>query len=283
MPSLTARLKTMLSERLPSPAKVGLRRLAFAGLRLAEWVRPQTDIYPPTWMPLVGSGDFRTVGQVFFRHFTTLTHLQPHHAVLDVGCGLGRMALPLTGYLQPPAGHYVGFDIEREAIDWCQRNITRRFPHFEFVAVAAHNPNYLSSDASRPLQSFPVPEASFDLVIVTSVFTHLLPAEVETYLAEIARVLRPGGQCLMTFFLLNAESLALIEAGHSQFPLTHPFGACRVANPHLPQAAIAYPETQVLGWLERLGLHATVHYGSWCGRAQFVDGQDMLVVTRPEG
>ncbi len=252
MPTLTARLKTMLSQRLPSPAKVGLRRLAFAGLRLAEWVRPQTDIYPPTWMPLVG-------------------------------CGLGRMALPLTGYLQPPAGRYVGFDIEREAIDWCQRNITRRFPHFEFMAVAAHNPNYLSSDAARPLQRFPVPEASFDLVIVTSVFTHLLPAEVETYLAEIARVLRPGGQCLMTFFLLNDESLTLIEAGHGQFPLTHPFGACRAANPNLPQAAIAYPETQVLGWLERLGLHATIHYGSWCGRAQFVDGQDMLVVTRPGG
>lgn len=280
MPAFTHWLKTTLSERLPSPVKVGLRRLAFAGLRLAEWVRPQSDLYPPAWMPLVGSGDFRAVGQAFFRYFTTLAHLQPHHAVLDVGCGLGRMAVPLTTYLQAPQGRYLGFDIEREAIAWCQRNITRRFPNFEFVTVAAHNPNYLSSAAAATPVRFPAPTAGFDFVIVTSVFTHLLPADVETYINEIARVLRPSGQCLMTFFLLNPESEALLDAGQSHFPLSHRWGLCRVANPQLPQAAIAYPETQVLSWLKRAGLQASIHYGNWCGRTQFMDGQDILVVSR---
>jgi ubiquinone/menaquinone biosynthesis C-methylase UbiE len=36
-----------------------------------------------------------------------------------------------------------------------------------------------------------------------SLFTHIRPAEVENYLREMARVLKPGGRCLAAFFMLN--------------------------------------------------------------------------------
>lgn len=51
--------------------------------------------------------------------------------MLDVGCGSGRMALPLTGYLNSE-GRYAGFDISQKAIAWCQEHITSAHPNFQF-------------------------------------------------------------------------------------------------------------------------------------------------------
>ena len=85
---------------------------------------------PPPWLPLAGEGDFRAVGSEFFRYFVELSQLMPDEDVLDVGCGLGRMALPLTTYLDPAKGHYSGFDVEKRAIRWCQRRISSQYPHF---------------------------------------------------------------------------------------------------------------------------------------------------------
>ena len=49
------------------------------------------------------------------------------NSVLDVGCGIGRMAIPLARYLNTD-GKYEGFDIIPENIAWCQRAITPRYP-----------------------------------------------------------------------------------------------------------------------------------------------------------
>lgn len=275
-------LNALLSERLPAPIKVGLRRLAFVILRIVDAVSPQDDFYPPGWMPLVGSGDFRAVGELYFNYFTTLAGLKPTDSVLDVGCGLGRMAIPLTGYLDPAQGRYVGFDIEPEAIEWCHRHITHRFPRFEFRHIRAANPNYIPDKPDNPFSHFPFADATFDFVIVTSVFTHMLPTEVSGYLAEISRVLKPGGRCLMTLFLLNAESSGLIAAKRSPFQFVHDYQTYRVINPRLPQAAVAYPEAQVVAWLAECGLslQEPIYYGNWCGRSKYVDGQDIIIVVR---
>jgi SAM-dependent methyltransferase len=232
-------------------------------------------------MPLVGDGDFRAVGQEYFHYFIHLVGLQPTHSVLDVGCGLGRMALPLTTYLAP-ASPYVGFDIEPEAIAWCQRRISRRFPNFQFIRIKAANPNYIAAGLPDALPTFPAADRAIDFAIVTSVFTHLLAREVAHYLAELSRVLKPGGRAFLTFFLLNDESEALIDSGHSRYRFVHRFGDQRVINPRLPQAAIAYPEQQVHAWLKAFPLKLVdrVHYGNWCGRGQFTDGQDILIVEK---
>lgn len=270
-----------LGARAPAAVKVGLRRAAFQALRLTEAVLGAQAIYPPAWMPLVGDGDFLAVGREYFGYFTGLGGLQPTHNVLDVGCGVGRMAIPLTEYLTP-ASRYVGFDIEAEAVAWCQRRITARFPNFQFVWVKAANPNYVAQGRTADLPAFPAASAAFDFAIVTSVFTHLLPAEVTHYLAELARTLKPAGRALLTFFLLTAEAEALIAAGRSQFAFVHPHGGQRVVNPRIPQAAIAYPEPQIREWLSAAGLRLVepIHYGNWCGREKFTDGQDILIVEK---
>src|SRR5207302_825955 len=73
-------------------------------------------------------------------HFRDLAALRRDERVLDVGCGIGRMARPLAGYLGPE-GSYDGFDVNREGIAWCQERYAGH-PNFRFTAVDLHNRRY---------------------------------------------------------------------------------------------------------------------------------------------
>jgi len=152
-----------------------------------------------------------------------------------VGCGVGRMAVPLTGYLSPK-GSYEGFDIVPAAIAWCVRSITRRFPRFHFQVADLYNKTYNPAGRYRAEDyPFPYADGSFDFVILTSVFTHLLPEDLDHYLDEIGRVCAPGARVFATFFLLNPESEAAIAQGRSQHTFAHPRGACRVEHDDIPR------------------------------------------------
>jgi len=50
-------------------------------------------------MIFVGDGDYEKAGNEFFVYFREFGKLKPSDKVLDVGCGIGRMSLPLTTYL----------------------------------------------------------------------------------------------------------------------------------------------------------------------------------------
>ena len=64
---------------------------------------------PPELVQYVG-GDFQKVGKEFMNHFIQIGALQSNEKVLDVGCGVGRMAVPLMNYLTDD-GAYYGFDL----------------------------------------------------------------------------------------------------------------------------------------------------------------------------
>ena len=114
----------------------------------------------------------------------------------------------------------------------------------------------------------------------------MLPAGLERYFSEIARVLKRGGRAFMTFYLLNDESLRAIEAGKvpEQFRFKHPLGSCRVTYKDAPEYAVAHIEEFVIQALEKSGvrLEGPVHYGRWCGRAEFLSWQDVIVAETPQ-
>jgi ubiquinone/menaquinone biosynthesis C-methylase UbiE len=230
----------------------------------------------------VGGHDFKLVGEVLKRHFVDLAHLQPGHKVLDVGCGVGRVAVALTSFLSPE-GEYWGLDITKRGIQWCRKEITARYPNFRFEWCDVYNKVYNpAGKLSAKTYTFPFADGTFDFVFLTSVFTHMLPLDFERYLSESARVLKPGGTCLATFFLLNDESRKLIAAGSSKEQFAHEIEGCWVADKNVPEAAVAYDERHVRQLHEKCGFHSdtSIFYGAWCGRSAFVDYQDMIVARK---
>jgi SAM-dependent methyltransferase len=229
--------------------------------------------------PLPGMSN-RQMGKAYVPVFVELGGLQPDHAVLEPGCGTGRMAAALTEFLSPD-GSYDGFDVVAEAVDWCLANITPDHPNFRFRHVDVANPAYNPEGRLDPREfEFPYPDVSFDFVFLTSVFTHLLPPEIRHYLSEIRRVLRPRGRCLMTFFLLNDHARDAIRDGRSHRRFEHEGDGYFYDIEKVHEGAVAYREEDALSLLQDAGLslRAPIHFGRWAGRPGLPFGQDFVVV-----
>jgi 2-polyprenyl-3-methyl-5-hydroxy-6-metoxy-1,4-benzoquinol methylase len=88
---------------------------------VADSVSGRRDaLIPPRRLNFVGNSDFRATGDEFLVHFREVAGLEASDRVLDIGCGIGRMARVIACELRPPRGSYDGFDVVREGISWCQ-------------------------------------------------------------------------------------------------------------------------------------------------------------------
>lgn len=234
---------------------------------------------PVRFVDYIGGGDGWSASLEFLEYFVGHGRMRATDRVLDVGCGYGRMACGLLGYLSA-SGSYAGFDIERAMLDWASSEIGGRYPNFRFQYAPIYNSKYNPTGSVDPEQYvFPYADASFDFAFLTSVFTHMPGGQVRHYMDEVRRVLRAGGRALISCFLLNGESSGLIAAGESRLGLSHPYGDGRVMDLAYPDAAVGYDEALFRGWLQvrRLMVEET-HYGSWCGRRDFLSYQDVLII-----
>ncbi len=233
---------------------------------------------------IVGPGDNKIVGEEFFKHFVNIGGLKPTDQVLDVGCGFGRMAIPLTGYLTP-ATKYRGFDIVREAVDWSTKTISSRYSNFKFFHSDIYNKCYNPAGTFKgEVNKFPFEDNSFDFIFLTSVFTHMLPDEIENYMSEISRVLKKNGTCFITFFLLNEVSLHNISQHLTKFQFKYEcqIEACRSDHETKPEAVVGYDEEYVQKLFERhsLKIKSPIHFGFWSGRKDFLSFQDIIVAVK---
>jgi len=265
---------------------VGNVRLGLANLVRASLHPDEVPDPPPRFVTRVGGGDYRAIGGELGRIVIERGGLRTTDRILDIGSGVGRLAAPLTRYLRD-AGRYEGFDIDAELVAWCERNITRRHPRFRFRCVnvqsGVYNP---AGELTASDFTFPYESGSFELVVATSLFTHLLTRDAENYLRESARVLAPGGTLLATFFLLDDESRALQAKGGGDraFP-TEPAAAGQahhVIHPNKPEAAVAYSTDWLRQTLARVGLDrgVEIHGGNWCGRTAFLTYQDVVIARK---
>lgn len=239
---------------------------------------------PPIWLRDVGPSDFEATGQEFLRYFIELGGLQPAERVLDIGCGSGRMALPLTSYLTA-AGSYVGLDVTRDSIQWCRQQVTARFPNFQFLHLDLVNQRYNPQGRLKAKDCvFPLGATRFDFIFLTSVFTHLLPDDTTQYLREIARLLQPQGRCLATFFLLSDTQQRLAAKGLNHIDFSYGPGPYRLRNEAVPESAVAYQEGYLRELLEACGLTPVlpIYYGQWSGRPDGLSYQDILILKRRE-
>jgi SAM-dependent methyltransferase len=261
-------------------------RLALQDARDFVWRKRQAGIPPRRLQHFVGYGDFRAVGEEFLILARELGGLKPDDRVLDVGSGLGRMAIPLTRFLSA-GGTYDGLEIMPRATRWCEQNITPTHPSFRFHNADVYNRLYNPKGrTAAETFVFPFDDHAFDFAVVMSVFTHMLPLAVEQYLAELGRVLKPGAIALVTAFLLDPISRACIDAGSSALEFTHPLvdHDAMTIKPAIPEAAIAYPVSYFEQLVASSGLvmTASVYPGTWSGRRDGRSTQDVVILKAPE-
>jgi ubiquinone/menaquinone biosynthesis C-methylase UbiE len=267
---------------LPPAARFWARRIVYWPLDIADWVQGKRNpMVPPRGMIFTGSGDFKEQGRKMAQLLLREAGLQAHHQVLDVGSGIGRMDVALTDILSSQ-GRFVGFDVVKKGIRWSQKHISSRYPNFQFTHIDLGNDLYKSSRNNAADFTFPYKDGQFDCVTVISVFTHMLPEEVQRYLEEIQRVMKPGGRCLATFFLLNDTSRSLMQhQTHFHFPYDH--GHYRLMSERVKSANVAFEEDYLQKSATKAGLRVEKYLpGYWCGRKkkECEDFQDVLVLVR---
>ncbi len=121
--------------------------------------------------------------------------VQPHHWVLDIGCGTGTFAVAIKGWL--PGVEVVGLDPDPKALAHSRRKASRAGVSIRFDQGFAN--------------ALPYPDACFDRVFSSLMFHHLPHDAKLAAMREVRRVLKAGG----SLHLLDFEQ----EGAHSHNPL----------------------------------------------------------------
>jgi ubiquinone/menaquinone biosynthesis C-methylase UbiE len=131
-------------------------------------------------------GKFRELRQ----RTASLARLQPGDAVLDVGCGTGTLAMEVARRVGR-AGRVAGVDPGTEQIARARSKAARRNVPIEFQIGV--------------IEQLPFPDQTFDVVFSTLMMHHLPASLKRQGLAEIARVLKPGGRLVIADFKRKQE------------------------------------------------------------------------------
>jgi len=232
----------------------------------------------------VGDGDFRAIGAEFLELFIRYGGLRPEWDVLDFGCGIGRMALPLTQYLDPTA-RYVGVDVNRRGIQWCKRRISRVYENFAFHFIDYENALYNPGGKKKPWDTeIPFEKGSFDFIFATSVFTHLNRQEAKAFISQLAGLLRPGGRFFATFFLIDEMAVRSMQEGRSRLVFRIQSGMNSTEAEALPSgSAVAFNKSWIEVILAGNGLQMLGEplRGTWPGLTEGGTYQDLVVAEKP--
>jgi SAM-dependent methyltransferase len=152
------------------------------------WTRElvlQTAVQHESRVPILLNPDryFASGSEMLLRYLRVAEahgfNIRTARAVFELGCGSAR----IIRHLRAVTGiRLVGSDINPDSTTWCRDNI----PGIEFHQNGLEPPLDFAKDDS------------FDLVIASSVFTHIPLDNQGPWLSEISRVVRPGGYFLCT-------------------------------------------------------------------------------------
>ena len=136
-------------------------------------------------------GMWEEIGKLQF-DFLVSNGLQPHHRLLDIGCGTLRGGRHFIKYMN--AGNYSGIDISPKAIDSGKQLV-------EQEGLSEKQPKLVVS-RNKDLRFKEFDGRVFDYLIAQSVFTHLKPEHIEECFQHISRLMNRDS---VFFFTFNEE------------------------------------------------------------------------------
>ncbi|QSR84390.1 class I SAM-dependent methyltransferase [Methylacidimicrobium sp. B4] len=137
-------------------------------------------------------GLWEEIGELQFR-FLVDQGLRPEHLLLDVGCGCLRGGIRFIRYLEP--GHYLGIDKEPLLLEAGKRELGSDLLREKRPELLASGSFAFHRFSRRP-----------EWALAQSLLTHLCRRDLERCLAQLRRVMAPGGVFYATFFEAAAPS-----------------------------------------------------------------------------
>lgn len=128
---------------------------------------------------------FRSQLRALRFHTADLARIQPDEMVLDVGCGTGTLAIEVQQRVGK-AGRVVGIDPGTQQITRARSKAARRNVPIDFQVGTIEQLSFY--------------DQTFDVVLSTIMMHHLPDSLKQQGLAEIARVLKPGGRIVIADF-----------------------------------------------------------------------------------
>jgi len=254
------------------------------------WLTPEEDALIPPRHLWIGSHDpishyYRWIWE-YLAYLTLLCDLLPESSVLELGCGHGRTARGLLDYLRAP-GSYCGLDVDRRRIEDAQARLQSRHSNFQFIWADVYNRHYNpQGSVQASAHIFPFPDEAFDVIYAASLFTHLLPKETSNYFRESWRVLKPGGKCLFSMFLLDFyRGSGTTRSPLYEFDVPLPgYPGVGVRDLAYPDALIGYRISNITLLAEQAGLRILrVIPGLWSQSPGLaVNEQDLLLLCRDD-
>jgi SAM-dependent methyltransferase len=229
---------------------------------------------------------FAGISQSHISNIQKHVGIEPDMRILDIGSGIGSVAFQLLDILDS-RGEYIGIDVTRDSIIWCQNNISKKYSNFHFIHFDAVNELY-NPYGTKTSNDFMLPaeDSSVDRIILFSVFTHLFRDEVLHYMREFRRVLTPDGLVYASFFHLTPEALEAAKTKRNtewepKFDI--PLGDGVFANdPVFPRGAVGFTEEAAKYLIDQAGLRLDRPFlkGWWSGLhgEAAEDGQDVMVL-----
>lgn len=216
--------------------------------------------------------------------------ITPNTKMLEIGCGLGRIVFPLR-YILSSEGSYSGFEICEEKVDFLNNTFHKAYPNFNFVWANIHNTYYNpNGKLSAKEYTFPYPDNSFDVVFAASVFTHMLPEAAANYFKETARVLKPDGRAVFSFFILNnynpkqPRPKGFARPGFNfDYPYESYSDNFAISNPTNSEEMTAYKINFIEKLCEMSGmeLERPPINGLWSGtNANWITTQDLVILKK---
>jgi SAM-dependent methyltransferase len=215
--------------------------------------------------------------------------LTPHSALLDYGCGFGRLGYAASRYLADD-GAYFGYEPNQTALAFLKQAYGHR-KNFAFGGEElCFEEDYIAVRAAGARAAGASPTAVDLSNLVTrplraqwtsSVFSHMWIEPIVHVLRSVRDLLEPDGLCVNTWLCVDDFAAYVLRCGLADRTFPSKINGALTTTASNPLACVAYEIATVREIYDRAGhVIEDILWGSWSGRENDVIYLDIVISRR---